>query len=184
MAAASTAASAAASTAAAPSVPAALPIARVTPAVVPQPVVASPPVEPSSPRESTPKVQVPPPMFAAQEPPLARPEPGRARHRSDHTVVAAAPKDTLVFASANVVEHPLPPVVRRDAQAAPQEEPAESVLARVESAEASDDPMVDRLNIISLQAAKQGKTLSPRALSAGLASLRRTVTTPGPDWSP
>jgi hypothetical protein len=123
-------------------------------------------------------------MFATQAPPPALSEPARARHRPDHTVVAAGPKDTLVFASATVVEHPLPALVRRDAHAVSQEDPAESVLARLRAAQVSDDPAVDRLNIISLQAARQGKTLSPRALSASLASSRQEVTAPGPAFPP
>ena len=99
-------------------------------------------------------------------------------------MLAAGAKDTLMFASASVIERPLPPLVRRDAHAMPQEDPADRVLARLRGGQTSDDPTVERLNTLSLQAALQGKAFSPRAMAASLASSRQTVTSPRQELPP
>lgn len=182
--AASGAALVAASMAAAPDVAGVPSKVAATRAVATRQVVTAPTVGPSSPVEAATKVQAPPVVVAMQEPAATALEPARVRHRPDHPMAAAGTKDTLVFASANVVERPLPALFRRDAHATSQEDPAERVLARQRAGQASQDPVVDRLNVLSLEAALQGKTLSARALSHGLLSSRQTVTSRAPARPP
>jgi hypothetical protein len=45
-----------------------------------------------------------------------------------------------------------------------------AVLARLRAGDTSDDPVVDRLNDLSLRAARQGRTFSPRTAARALSS--------------
>jgi hypothetical protein len=97
---------------------------------------------------------------------------------------AGGAKDTLLFASAAVTAHPLPPLPRHDEHEAAQDEPAAHVLARLRADDTSVDPVVDRLNTLSLLAAQHGQTFSPRVAAVRDVLMRGRVTSPKPALPP
>jgi hypothetical protein len=152
------------------------PVMAATQVVATQPIVATPAVV------ASPAVVVAPPIAAMEPVAIAPPAvtassgPVRARHRLDHA--ASGSKETLLFASATMNA----PAERRDTRSEPQPNAAMRVLDRLRSDASSDAIAVDRLNTLSLLAALQGKTFSPRTVMASV--LSRTATSPRPVLPP
>jgi hypothetical protein len=183
------------------------PATAVTPVVAKSPVVAMAPAVPAPSVAASPaaavlarpiamatpvvvinRPEVPPPVVAAQAPVAAPAETVRFTRAADHVRSPAEfKKEKLVFASATVIARPLPPLVRRDSREVPWEDTVAAVLARLRAGKITDDAAVDRLNALSLLAARHGKTFSPRAATVSLVSTRRTATLPIPEpppWPP
>jgi hypothetical protein len=151
-----------------------LPVAEATPVEAARPVVAAPPAV-----EAAPQALAATQVVATSATVAPSPEPLPAQRRSNHAGFAAAIQNAQAAASANANPRTPPPAVRREAHAAPEEDAMAHVLARRRGGETSDDPAVDRLNTLSLRAAQQGKTFSPRVMTASTLSARQTVTPPG-----
>ncbi len=158
--------------------PVAAPVVTSIPAIAPLPAAAPPAVAAEPALDAKPKV------LAALPPAASPPEPSRARRKPEHVAAAGGTKDTLVFASAAVTAHPLPPLTKPDEHDAAQDDPAARMLARLRASGASVDPAVDRLNTLSLLAAQHGKTFSPRSAAVRDVSMRDRVTSPKPELPP
>jgi len=144
------------------------PATAATQALATQPVVATPAVVPSRAVVAAPPIATIGPAVMAPSAVATPPEPMWARRKPDHA--AAEAKDALLLASATVTA----PAERREARAEPQPNAATRESDRLAADAHRDEVAVDRLNTLSLMAALQGKSFSPRAVLASVLSRRAT----------
>ena len=138
------------------------------PRVLSPPLPTVVPVPPAAPREHAyvvPAVAtvmpMPPPdpeLSSARLPPQDR----FAAHRPDHPATAARPRHPEVAVAAHAAPGVAPPgVAQSDIAASPDHDDLSQVMARLRQGTETGDPMVDRLNTLSLEAALHGRRFVP-----------------------